>query len=56
MNMKCKQCKQRKTATELSEKEVLEWTKTSTRLAVALAILAEYPVPYPTACLPALIF
>ena len=56
--MKCKQQRKprKKTPVELTEKEVREWETTSAKLAVALAMLAEYPLPYPTACLPALIF
>lgn len=41
---------------EQSEKEIREWEEISLRLAAALEMLAEYPVPYPTECLPVLIF
>lgn len=56
--MKCKQQRKprKNPPVELTEKEIREWEHTSAKVVVAIAMLAEYPVPYPTACLPALIF
>jgi len=41
---------------KLTPEKIAEWEKTSGRLAAALDLLEEFPVPYPTDCLPVLIF
>ncbi len=60
MNMKCKKSNQEKpqpaAPAELTPEQIEEWEQTSGRLAAALELLEEFPVPYPLECLPVLIF
>ena len=57
--MKCKNTSKKPepaTLPELTGKEMLAWEETSEKLSAALELLEEFPVPYPSECLPALIF
>ena len=58
--MKCKKSHkekpQKKEPDGLTPEQTAEWEKVSDRLAAALELLEEFPVPYPPDCLPVLIF
>ena len=54
--MRCETQAQPSAMPELTPEETAEWEQTSGRLAAALELLEEFPVPYPLECLPVLIF